>query len=439
MALEPAAFPLLYNTLASALPGHFRRRRGKLSPARVLGMLCVMCTLGQKGYRRVIQEMRAGLSQSFGWESAGEIPTAEALCLARPQLTKDLCERGFAAVRDVCTTVARKPVMSYGSWRIVAIDGTRLALPIAPKLSAHFGRPSNGRGTAEAPMAGLVQLWDVGANRPVAFALTTCSFDERDEALDLFQHLGPNDLLVGDRGYPSHALFCALAERRCGFLLRCSSKANAEVITFLKGQADDAVVELRLRNHHGVVRSGAPVLAVRLLRMQLPNGVTEVLATNLRAEDGHHPQQLFALYQHRWRIETAFREMKVWHALQTFSATYPEGIHQEVTAIQIFMLLAAELEARARLFHDQMTTSGADLASPSGATALEVADTGIRFNRLLIADAVVQILRYAHAPGSIHELVERLLQNIWRERSKYRPGRSSPRRRKSAARGFAGR
>ena len=128
------------------------------------------------------------------------------------------------------------------------------------------------------------------------------------------------------------------------------------------------------------------------------------------------------MYTRRWTIETAFREMKVFHALEDFSAGYPDGIYQEIAAIQIFLLLTADLEAMARAHAQQVETD-----SP----------TDIRFNRLMIADTVIMLLRAtARSPEEAHAILPDLLEGIWKSRSKPRPGRAFPRIRKRPMRGY---
>lgn len=419
-------FPHLYSVLQQALPGKFQRRRGKLNPARVLGLLCVMCTLGQKGYRRVISEMRSGLRVAFGWVCDEDVPTPQAFGQARHALTLDLCREAFDAVRDACTLSRDRRKFGYRGMRIVAIDATRLPLPVDQRLIDHFGCPSNNRGISAAPMAGLVQLWDVGANQPVAFSLTRCDFSERDEALDLFRNLNATDLLIGDRGYPCFRIFSDLLQRGVHFILRCSVTFNAQVEEFVSSPAQDKVVNLTPPR----TLKGAEEISLRLLKVTLPSGKIEVLATDLMLPEGHGCEELAALYVQRWRIETAFREMKAWHAVESFSARFPEGIEQELMALQIFLLLAGELEARAYEDLDQRRQSAK--------TDEELEDLReVRFNRLLIADAAVRLTRQSIDDlDSIPQRVESELRYIWKQRSKRRPGRRYPRKKKSAPKGF---
>lgn len=185
---------------------------------------------------------------------------------------------------------------------------------------------------------------------------------------------------------------------------------------------------------------GTPAIPVRLIRTTLPNGAVEILATNLWQQRGHERQALIDLYTLRWRIETAFRELKVFHALETFSATYPDGIYQEIAAIQIFLLLTSELEAMARAEHHRRTTPDGTNTQPttSPTTSTFRCDHDIRFNRLLIADNVIHLLR-ANATGgptAVAAMMPDILDYLWKNRSKSRPGRTFPRLRKRPTRGY---
>ena len=91
-------------------------------------------------------------------------------------------------------------------------------------------------------------------------------------------------------------------------------------------------------------RTGPPTLSVRLVKKVLPSGEIAVFSTNLFSISVHTADAISDLYCYRWDIETAFREMKVWHGLENFHAGFADGIRQEVTALMIYMLLTAELE-----------------------------------------------------------------------------------------------
>jgi hypothetical protein len=451
-----SAFPQLLPLLETALPDRFDRRPLKLNPAKLMGVLFLMVGFGRKGYRRVVSELRAGMGQAFGWSQASDLPSPQAVSQARPSLSPAMCRQAFLGVQAGCTASGSAPVASYGGYRLLAIDGTRLGLPPIPALIEHFGVPKHQKGSCPAPMAGLVQLWDVGRNRPEAFVLTGCDFDERACARELLDQIGRWDLLIGDRGFQSYDLFRDLScRRRCRFLLRCSKRANLEIIRFVASGQLDEVVFFTKRDHTGKRVVGTPAIPIRLLRVTLPNGEVEILATNLWRQRGHEHATLVKLYSQRWRIETAFREMKVFHALETFSATYPDGIYQEITAIQIFLTLVSEVEALARAecqhrqatdhtatvqasSDHQITTAEPPTDAPSVVRLPPTIDHGIRFNRLMIADHVIHLLR-AYACGGeaeVRRILPLLLEDLWKSRAKVRLGRQFPRKRKTPVRQY---
>jgi len=435
MTSHAHAFPDFFRLLRDRLPDRFVRAPRKLTPAQLLGVLCLMTGFGRKGYRRVVTELRGGLCRAFDWPALSLVPSPQAIGQARRSLSRAVCDEAFAAVCDHCPAMAARPVASYGSYRLLAIDGTRLSLPPAPALLAAFGTPANGHGPAAAPMAGLVQVWDVGRNGPVAFALTPCDHSERHEAITLFDRIRPSDLLIGDRGYPGYEFFRAICRRRARFLIRMPVRAGTLIADVVAGDQDDTVVALRSLNGQGQQRPGTPTIPVRLLRITLPDGKTEVLATNLWRSRGHDRETLGRLYTQRWRIETAFREMKVFHALEQFSATYPDGIYQEITAIQIFLLLTSELEAIAR----RETAQRQAAATPAPMQTAPVTDptmplqvTPLRFNRLIVADNVIQLMRHAALGGrrAVAQAMPDIIDFLWKNRSYAKPGRSFPRVRK---------
>jgi hypothetical protein len=418
MASPHLHFPDFFTLLQRGLPDRFRRTPRKITPAQLMGVLCVMTGFGRKGYRRVVAELQNGLGRAFGWLDDASIPSAQALSQARQSLSRDICDEAFAGVYRGCTHLMAAPVASYGGLRLLGMDGTRLGLPPAPELVTHFGCPQNHHGSAQSPMAGLVQIWDVGRNCPVAFELTPCDFNERATSERLFQHLGPADLLIGDRGYPGYDWFRSLCRRRSRFLIRCPVQAGYVYGDFADSGLDETVILLTKRDRCQRRIPGTPAIPLRLLRITLPNGTVEVLATNLWRARGHDLETLGQLYTQRWRIETAFREMKVYHALENFSATYPDGIYQEIVAIQIFLMLTSELEALARTHHappEKTLSSAPPLQTNlqhSRPPSLIIRE--VRFNRLIIADNVIHLLRAAAIGGAneVARILPRIITNL---------------------------
>jgi hypothetical protein len=125
------------------------------------------------------------------------------------------------------------------------------------------------------------------------------------EALDL---LGPEDVLVLDRGYPASWLVALLIARGIRFVIRCDNSAGWRAqSTFVRSHQPEAWVNLSAPSAQDVRDWGCPSEAphVRLVRQTSPSGAIRVLATNL-PDDACRADSFGDLYHQRWRIEEAF-------------------------------------------------------------------------------------------------------------------------------------
>lgn len=418
----------IFSHFLNILPWHWQRRRGTLGPAQVLLSLMTMSVLGEKGYARTLQELKRYLGEVLGWLSR---PTAQALSQARRKLSPEVCREVVAQVRLLCTASRTHAAFGYGGFRVLAVDGTKMALPAYKALLDHFGSPKQ---SPKGPQASLTLLWDVGANQPVDWRVDPYRTCERVHALEFTAQLGPGDLLLGDRNFPSRRMLVSLHARGADWLMRVRSAGTgtlAEVSAFVASGASETQEILVERDHRGNPRPASPRIAVRLLRLVLEDGSVAVFVTSLVDRTRHPAKALIDLYAARWKIETAFRELKIWHGLERFHARYVDGIAQEVAALMLFQLLASELEAQARIRLQVATIQPpTDKANPLPQTAL-------RFNRRTVADYAVYLL-FAAANGEekVRAEFEDALQEIWKGRQVVKSRRSFPRERKSPARGW---
>jgi hypothetical protein len=415
----------LIATLYRHFPQHFARRRGSLGPRTVYLTLMIMSVLGYRSYRRALRELREVMGDELGWFMCE--PSKSAFSLARRKLSSQECVTAFEQIRRTLGKARTIPRETFHGLRLHSIDGTRLSLPVSPALGEAFGYPENQYfEPAACPQAGLVVLWDTSANQPVAWELGPYRLGEREAALRLFRHLGPGDLLLADRGFPSLGIFSALRERGADFIIRMNTTAVAktdELRDFLAGSAHDQVIEFAPLRKGERRFDGVEPLRIRLVRD--PCRPDRVLATSLVDAKRISATEVLTIYLSRWNIETAFRETKQWHGLEDFHAMFPDGIHQEVAAIMTFVYLTGELEVEMRLKVRERIAQG--MEPPESAERLPY-----RFNRLLLADVTKSLLFLAITnPERIQQSWEASLRTIWSDRDRIRPGRSYPRRAKS--------
>lgn len=72
--------------------------------------------------------------------------------------------------------------------------------------------------------------------------------------------------------------------------------------------------------------------SLRLIRVRLPSGQSEVLATSLLGQERFPAHAFAALYHRRWRIEECFKVLKCRLAVEHFSGELPESVRQDFLA-----------------------------------------------------------------------------------------------------------
>lgn len=415
------SLPDVSRLILEKLPRYFSRRKGKLGPARTFLTVLHMTLFGRRGYRRVIKELLTGaLSSEPLWDD-DDAPSAASVSKARLKLSVAYCEAALLAVRDACAQSRLHPQRTYKGMHICAFDGTNIALPIAGELSHHFGHASNKSGKSAHPIAGLMMLWNVSCQQPLAFSVSPYGQDERVEARKLFDKLPQNSLLITDRGYPSINFFADLLQHKQSFITRIKKNFYKGMAEHIDKHGNDCLYTFQAKDHRGNIRSGPENnITLRLISITLSTGEREVLATNLWKEDHHHAAALAKLYTARWSIETAFKDMKIDLAIESFSATHLTGIIQEIYAIMIFILLRSELDAQARIEH-RIQTKDCD----EKRVAVEC-----QFNQSMICDTVRGLLLRVGMKMPTEEVERYLkisLKEIYRYRKKPKPGRRYPR------------
>jgi hypothetical protein len=422
MATSTPCVANLFHHLTAHLPSQWKRDCGSLRPVQVLYTLMMVSTRQNHGYKLVIDELKRSVGYELGWEEA---PTTSSFCEARRKLSVDQCRGALSFIREKCTTLQRRKRVLYGNYRLIAADMTKLALPAYADVRSVFGCPKDAKGkTASAPQGTLTVLWDISTNTPIDWRLEKVYSSERFAAHDLLTHVGKHDLLIMDRGYPSRRMLLDIAKRGASYLIRMPTGACGGFQEVREFSQTEHVWDRIIHLHDDNRRIGKPVMLVRLIKIKLPEGGTAVFATNLLNKRLHRRRSLGALYCHRWDLETAFREMKVWYGLENFAARYAAGIQQEVAALMIFMQLTAELEAQAMDYHAVEMETSEHHHHPI--------KPEIRFNRRYLCVCVGYLMTAsAEGPAKLAEMYDYAMSQLWRYRQKRKPGRTFERKAKS--------
>jgi len=244
-------------------------------------------------------------------------------------------------------------VLRWGSFRLMAVDGTRLDLPDYPAWRAHFGTARNASGSHNA-QARMVLVQFPLARLPYADALEPVHVGETTMARQLLQGLRPRDLVLRDAGFRSYGVLAPIAQQPAFFCLRLGQKLNLKVLQEL-GSANDVLVQWQPKDSRGQWRKeGLPrCLRLRRLRYPLKGYRPLVLLTNVLSAAEVPYERWWGLswsaegevlrrgiYHWRWEIETTYRELKVEQRLEgSLRSRLPEGIAYEVAGHVLLYLL----------------------------------------------------------------------------------------------------
>jgi hypothetical protein len=299
--------------------------------------------------------------------------------------------------------------------RVVAGDGTCLHLPKwAENIKAYGWGPQNDGSVVMARCVALLAT----ATRQV-LDIVVGRYDDGERAL-LLRSLGvlkSDDVLVLDRGYPAWWLFAALQDKAVQFCMRLDGCGWAGAKQLLGSSQQELIVSHRLsaRDRRELEALGIDTMhstiCVRLIKVCLPNGHLEVLATSLQDTQRYPAQAFGALYGSRWGVEEAFKTIKQRLDLEGFSGELAPAIEQEIHAKALMYNITQALCWQAT---QQLDTAKRAHWSVNSAYALKH-----------LGKVILCWLR--GVPAELEGLIDSLVEMLSRTLEKTRPNRSFPR------------
>lgn len=219
-------------------------------------------------------------------------------------------------------------------FRVLAVDGSRITLPLTSELEKLYGKTTNQSDTFVV-QAKVSILYDALNNFVLDGGLSPIKLGEREMALEHFAHCEKGDLLLYDRGYPSYDFIFEHNQRGLDYLMRIRTDFSASIKSFLESGKISGVVDilpgkntdvsLKPYNRHSVLK-------VRLIRIELPGGQTELLITSLLDSQAYTPKFFKELYFKRWQLETYYDEFKNKLKIEHFSGYSNQSILQDFYA-----------------------------------------------------------------------------------------------------------
>ncbi len=119
----------------------------------------------------------------------------------------------------------------WEGFRLLAVDGSRITLPITNELEAIYGQTKNQTQTSIV-QARCSVLYDVENNYALDAVLAPLAKGERALAKPHLQYCQSGDLLIYDRGYPSYGFINEHINGGLDYLMRIKVTFSQTVIDF---------------------------------------------------------------------------------------------------------------------------------------------------------------------------------------------------------------
>ena len=326
-----------------------REQRNRALPARLMVYFALALWLDfGKGYVRVLTGLLTGLRWARGGWGGYTVPTDGAISLARGRLGDKPLKLLFDQTARAVGTLGMEGVFWRGR-RLVAVDGTVFDLPRGKDNEAQYAIPAGGA----LPQARLVALAECGTLALLGAELDSITVGERVLFERLLPRIGPDTLLLADRGFPSYDLYIKTLETGADVLWRVSASFALPILTRLP----DGTYLSELRGTRKNER-----VTVRVIEYSIrdDDGISEVFAliTNLLDPNEAPALELAHNYSQRWHIELLFRLVKA--DLRTpggiLRSRSPQGVRQEIWALLCLYQALRTLITRAAVIAGLDTT-----------------------------------------------------------------------------------
>jgi hypothetical protein len=350
-----------------------------------------------------------------------DIPTASAYCQARRKLKPEL----FIHLNEqVCQDFyqlagAEGSVQRWRSHRLLACDGTYLTLPDNAATRAAFSVQTNQFDRADCVQALCCLLYDLRNDLGLAAALGKRQGEKKLLFADLWQATEPGDVIVLDRHYADYTVLAYARASNRDIIVRLPARSFAAAREFWQSQAREQIIEIScpLSARAFVTQHGlAQRLRLRLIRVALEGGNTEVLLTTLTDVKAYRAEEFKQVYAWRWGEETYFDRLKNIYEVERFSGKTVLAIEQDFYAI-VFL---ASLES---------ILSKSDEEALQGEAKKRKTKTEPKVNHAVSYVAMVdRVVEMLVSKRSTEEVLEELHHLFRKNPTRVRPGRNYERK-----------
>ncbi|AQW46628.1 IS4 family transposase [Streptomyces violaceusniger] len=327
--------------------GRKEKRRRLLSARFTVYFVLAMCLFPQADYLEVLRLVKAGESTLRPWTGVNK----SSLTRARQRL-------GWTVMRELFRAVARPlgagPELFCGM-RVLALDGTLLAVPDSAGNLEAFGKSGSQRSPMGYPQARVVAVAECSTHAVLDAVIGGFKDSERIVSDELEAHIGPGSLVLADRGLWGLARWHRLRDQGAHLLWRIERRKARRVEDVLPDGSYLARIEANKHSKAaGTVK--APPVRVRVIEYRVDGQADVVrLITSLLDHEQYPAAELAALYARRWEIELVFDEIKTHQrGRPVLRSQTPDGVRQEIYAHLIVHHATRDLLNEAARLHQSV-------------------------------------------------------------------------------------
>ena len=335
--------------------------------------------------------------------------TKQAISKARQGINPTLFQALYQTTVDSFFKSGISCALWKGIYHIFAIDGSKIELPSSDSNMEKFGELfSKANPSRRWSQAMISILYDVtndfivhGLIRPFLSSERTAAVDHciTINSLGLF---GSNSIIIFDRGYYSEEMFRYFSSLGLFCVMRL--KENINLSKSCTGDNSSILP----------ASSDYPETIIRVIAVDLGNGTTEYLATNI-LDNTLTTLDFKELYFLRWGCETKYYELKILLLLEEFNGATSISIEQEFYINLMYSNLASIIKKDA---DDKISHN----ANPENKYSYQA-------NRAYIIGQLKDSFAPLVAFGSGKKAIERIFRNACKCKSQIQPGRQSTRKR----------
>jgi len=317
-------------------------------------------------YVFILQVLHANTAMSHLSRLSGVQFTPSAYCQARQRLPLEALRRLLRETGRPLTPHAT----GEGYWcghRTLLLDGSSCSMPDTAPLRRQFGLPPGQRRGCGFPVAHLLLLFDAYSGAILDVLAAPWNTHDLRQTAELFRHLQPGDVLVGDRGLCAYAQMAWLFAHQVFVVFRVQ---QARIVDFRPhrphggrgqptsrwlarlGVTDQLVVWYPSPGRPDTLSAAQqaeipPLLVVRELRYRVAQrgfrSRTVTLVTTLLDGERYPAPELARLYRTRWQVETHLHELKCTLGLTLLHSRTVAGVEKEVCVFALVYNLVRAL------------------------------------------------------------------------------------------------